>query len=83
MLGVRVPPGLKNKRAFAVLDKLKKYVKETVAELRKMTWPTKDELIGSTIVVVVVSSILALFIGIVDRVLLWAVQTIFGTGVGS
>ena len=30
-----------------------------MAELRKMTWPTKDELIGSTIVVVVVSLIVA------------------------
>ncbi len=45
------------------MEKIKKYMKETAAELRKMTWPTKDELIGSTTVTVVVSVIVAIFIG--------------------
>jgi preprotein translocase subunit SecE len=65
------------------LEKIQKYLKETLAELRKMTWPTKDELIGSTIVTVVVSCIVAVFIGIVDRILLLAIKLIFGTGMGS
>ena len=54
-----------------------------MAELRKMTWPTKDELIGSTIVTVVVSVIVAIFIGIVDRILLFGIHQIFGTGQGG
>ena len=65
------------------MEKIKKYIKETMAELRKMTWPTKDELIGSTIVTVVVSIIVAIFIGIVDRILLLIIHQIFGTGVGG
>ncbi|MCD6249003.1 MAG: preprotein translocase subunit SecE [candidate division Zixibacteria bacterium] len=64
------------------MEKIKKYTKETLAELRKMTWPTKDELIGSTIVTVVVSVILAIFIGIIDRILLLVIHQIFGTGQG-
>ena len=60
------------------MEKLTKFLKEVNAELRKVTWPTKDELIGSTIVVIVVSVILAVFIGIVDRILAYLVQTIFG-----
>ena len=64
------------------MEKIKKYTKETIAELRKMTWPTKDELIGSTIVTVVVSVIVAIFIGIVDRILLLVIHQIFGTGQG-
>jgi preprotein translocase subunit SecE len=60
------------------LEKVKKFLKEVNAELRKVTWPTKDELIGSTIVVVVVSMVVAIFIGIVDRILSLLVQTIFG-----
>ncbi len=48
-----------------------------------MTWPTKDELIGSTIVTVVVSVIVALFIGIVDKVLVEIIKLIFGTGRGA
>lgn len=65
------------------VNKIQKYLKETAAELRKMSWPSKDELIGSTIVTVVVSLVVAIFIGIVDRLLLLAVQTIFGSGIGG
>ncbi len=63
--------------------KLKQYVKDTMAELRKMSWPSKDELIGSTVVTVVVSVIIAVFIGIVDRVLVILMKAIFGGGVGG
>jgi preprotein translocase subunit SecE len=49
-------------------DKIIKYVKETVQELKKVTWPSKDELIGSTIVTIFVSLVLALFIFAVDQV---------------
>jgi len=60
------------------LDKIQKFLREVVAELRKVTWPTKDELIGSTIVTVVVSLIVAIFIGIVDRILTFGIRGIFG-----
>jgi len=63
-----------------VFEKIQKYLKETVAELRKMTWPTKDELIGSTIVTVVVSLVVAIFIGIVDWLLMQGIHAIFGRG---
>ena len=66
-----------------MLEKLTKYWKETVGELRKMSWPTRQELTGSTIVVVVVSLIVAVFIGIVDRFLVLIVKTIFGSGAGG
>jgi preprotein translocase subunit SecE len=62
------------------VEKIKKYLKETAAELRKMTWPTKDELVGSTIVTVVVSVIVAAFIGVVDRLLLLVIHQVFGSG---
>ncbi len=65
------------------MEKVTKFLKEVVAELRKVTWPSKDELIGSTIVTIVVSVIVAVFIGIVDRILTLLIQTIFGTGVGG
>jgi preprotein translocase SecE subunit len=48
-----------------------------------MTWPTKDELIGSTVVVIVVSLIVAVFIGVVDRVLTLMIRTIFGGTLGG
>jgi len=38
-------------------------------EMGKVSWSTKDELIGSTIVVIVSLAILAIFIGICDVLL--------------
>mgnify|MGYP003857336193 CR=1 FL=1 len=54
-----------------------------MGELKKMTWPSKDELVGSTIVVVVVSFVVAIFIGIVDRILVLAMKAIFGGTIGG
>jgi preprotein translocase SecE subunit len=48
-----------------------------------MTWPTKDELIGSTIVTVVVSLVVSIFIGGVDRLLSLAVRFIFSGRLGG
>jgi preprotein translocase subunit SecE len=65
------------------VEKIVKYYRETVAELRKMTWPSKDELIGSTIVTIVVSLVVAIFIGLVDRLLSLAIKTIFSGRLGG
>jgi len=55
-----------------------RFLKEVRAELKKVTWPSKNELIGSTIVTVVVTVIISVFIGIVDRLLTLASRNIFG-----
>jgi preprotein translocase subunit SecE len=52
-----------------MINKVTKYFNDTVQELRKVAWPSKDELIGSTIVVVVMSLLVSIFIGVVDQVL--------------
>ena len=43
------------------LLKLGNYVDETKIELRKCTWPTRAELKGSTVVVIVSTGIVAVF----------------------
>ncbi|MCH8028049.1 MAG: preprotein translocase subunit SecE [candidate division Zixibacteria bacterium] len=65
------------------MNKFKRFLKEVNVELRKVTWPSKDELVGSTIVVIIVSFMVAIFIGIVDKVLTLIVTTIFGGGSGG
>jgi len=60
------------------MGKFLKFLKEVRAELKKVTWPSKRELIGSTIVTVVVTVIISVFIGIVDRLLSFATRVIFG-----
>ena len=61
--------------AFAILwwqgqlKRLAAYVAETREELKKCTWPTWDELKGSTVVVSVAILLLGLFTFAVDQVL--------------
>ena len=45
-------------------------------EMGKVSWSTRDELIGSTIVVIVSLAILSLFIGVCDVLLSSAVNII-------
>lgn len=49
-----------------MFDKIKKFLKEVKFELTKVTWTTREELIYSTIIVIVVSIVLSIFIGVVD-----------------
>jgi len=66
--------------AFAVLwskgviARLSRYVLETREELRKCTWPTWDELKGSTFVVMISIVVLGLFTVLVDATVLLFVQ---------
>ena len=59
----------KDKKRALMIEKVTKYFNDTVQELRKVAWPSKDELIGSTIVVVVMSLLVSIFVGVVDQVL--------------
>lgn len=43
-----------------------KFLREARSELRKVTWPSRKELTTYTIVVLVVTTIVGLFLGIVD-----------------
>jgi preprotein translocase subunit SecE len=51
------------------LVKLRNYVLETREELRKCTWPTFDELKGSTIVVMISILLLGVFTVVLDWVI--------------
>jgi len=49
-----------------VISKPVNFLKEVKLELSKVAWSTRQELIDSTIVVIVVTAIVAVFIGLVD-----------------
>ena len=52
-----------------MFEKIKQFLKEVKFELTKVTWTSKQELIYSTYIVIVVSIVLSIFIGIVDMML--------------
>ena len=49
-----------------MLERVSKFLKEVKAELAKVTWPTRDELINSTGVVIFLSVAFAVFLGLFD-----------------
>jgi preprotein translocase subunit SecE len=52
------------------------FLKETRIELRKVVWPTKDETIKTTGMIMIAVVIVAIFLWIVDAFFTWAVQLI-------
>lgn len=50
-------------------NRLAQLYRETVAELRKVVWPTRQEAINLTIIVVLVVVAMSLFLGAIDAVL--------------
>jgi preprotein translocase subunit SecE len=56
------------------------FFKEVKVEMGKVSWATRDELFGSTVVVLVSLAILSLFIGICDLVLSKIVNIIMTAG---
>jgi preprotein translocase subunit SecE len=58
------------------VTRIREFVQEVLAEFRKVTWPSRAELISSTAVVIVVTVVLAFFLGGVDIVLARVVERI-------
>ena len=54
--------------------RLNAFAKETKIELRKVVWPTRDETVKTTGMIMVAVVIVAIFLWIVDAILTWAVQ---------
>ncbi len=47
-------------------EHLVRFLKEVRSEVKKVNWPPRKELVGSTIVVIVSVFILSFFLGVVD-----------------
>lgn len=60
-----------------MFQKISKYLSEVSQELSKVSWPTREELYGSTAVVLVLCLILSMFIFGVDTLLNRLLDLIF------
>ncbi len=58
-------------------DKTVKYWQETQLELKKVAWPSREEMVGSTIATIVMSMMVAAFIWFVDMGIARAVISLF------
>ncbi len=62
------------------MRKIQQYVSESIQELKQVTWPTWEELKGSTLVVMLFSFIMGCYIAALDVGLSWIVNQIMGRG---
>ena len=60
------------------MNKVMAFVSEVKAEIRKVTWPTKDELIGTTIVVCILVVAFAFILGAMDGFSSFLIRRIIG-----
>jgi preprotein translocase subunit SecE len=51
----------------------REYLVESQFELRKVVWPTRDETLRTTLVIIVVVIILSILLGLIDMALKWIV----------
>ncbi|MFA5356975.1 MAG: preprotein translocase subunit SecE [Candidatus Omnitrophota bacterium] len=60
-----------------IFKKITSFVKEVKAELGKVSWSTRQEIMASTMVVITVTFIMAAFIGLIDIALSHSLRMLF------
>jgi len=56
------------------MSKISNYLKESIEEMKKVTWPTKKETYNYTILVIGISLGVAIFLGALDYIFTQAFQ---------
>ncbi len=62
-----------------ILDPIRRfiaYVRDAKDELKKVTWPTRDEVTSFTMVVVVAVVVISIFLWLVDTGLMYIINTV-------
>ncbi len=49
-----------------MINKIKEFFREVKIEIKKVVYPSREELIGSTWVVIITAIVISVFLGIVD-----------------
>jgi preprotein translocase subunit SecE len=59
------------------MQKFIQFVKEAWRELKNVTWPGRKEIVASTVIVVLVTLLLMIYLGVIDFALAKLVKLIF------
>ena len=62
---------------MSVIERVREFAKDVRVEITRVSWPTREELRDSTIVVIATVVLVAAFVGVVDRVLNIGVGLLF------
>ena len=61
-----------------IIKKTQLFVEEVQVEMRRITWPDREQLRNATIVILIFVLILTIIIGIMDTAFSWLVSMIVG-----
>ncbi|PKL08859.1 MAG: preprotein translocase subunit SecE [Spirochaetae bacterium HGW-Spirochaetae-7] len=59
------------------MNKIVQFFKDCYGELKKVIWPSRDSVIASTKIVLVSTLVVALFLGVVDFILVRGIDLLF------
>ena len=59
------------------MNKISAYLEEVGKEMRKVSWPDRAELISNTLVTIVATVVISLFIFVTDRVISVVLEVIY------
>jgi len=62
------------------MNQFVRFVQDAIQELRLSSWLTRQQMIGSTVVVIILTTIMAVYVSLIDRVLLWLAGILFRIG---
>ncbi len=65
-------------QSISRMDALKSFVREAKAELKKVAWPTKRQVWYWTLVVIVFTLCVSVYLGVIDFVLAWFFTWLLG-----
>jgi preprotein translocase subunit SecE len=59
---------MENSKKKSIMGRVRAFIADNAAEMRRCTWPSRQQLMESTVLVVVATCVLALFVAGVDEV---------------
>ena len=65
-------------QSISRMDAIKNFVREARAELKKVAWPTKRQVWYWTLVVIVFTLCVSVYLGVIDFVLAWFFTWLLG-----
>jgi len=61
------------------MNKITAYLQDVAKEMRKVSWPSRQELISNTMVTLAATVVISLFIFAADRVVSTVLEVIYGS----
>ncbi len=59
------------------MNKIVGFFQESYAELKKVTWPSREDVSASTRIVIISTALIAMALGLVDLIIFQAIELIF------